>query len=118
MVEINLFKHATDAVTMSAGAVLFRDGEPGDVMYAVIEGRVELTHKGVVLDDIGPGGVVGEMALIDHEARSATATAQTDVRVVRIDEVDFTHLVQDHPTFALQVMAVMAERIRKINDLL
>ena len=73
--EINLFRNARDAVDLEAGQVLFHEGEPGDSMFAVAEGRVELAHKGKVVDTIGPGGILGEMALIDAVPRSATATA-------------------------------------------
>ena len=116
MIEINVFKHAKDTVTLPAGDVLFREGDPGDVMYAVIEGRIELTRRGTLIEDVGPGGIVGELALIEPAPRSATAEARTDARVVRVDEKDFTYLVQEHPTFALQVMRVMAERLRRTNE--
>jgi CRP-like cAMP-binding protein len=68
-----------------------------------------------VVEEVGPGGILGEMALIDTEPRSATATARTDSRVVRVDQKQFTFLVHEHPTFALQVMRVMAGRLRKAN---
>ena len=55
------------------------------------------------------------MALVDEAPRSATATAATETRVVRVDLEHFIYLVQEHPTFALQVMSVMAERLRKAN---
>ncbi|HEU5100134.1 MAG TPA: Crp/Fnr family transcriptional regulator [Roseiflexaceae bacterium] len=61
----------------------------------------------------GPGGIVGEMALIDDRPRSATAVAATDCRLVPIDERRFTFLVQQTPMFALAVMRVMAERLRR-----
>jgi CRP/FNR family transcriptional regulator, cyclic AMP receptor protein len=54
--------------------------------------------------------------LIDPAPRSADARARTDARVVRIDKRRFTFLVHEHPTFALQVMTVMAERLRKTNE--
>jgi CRP/FNR family cyclic AMP-dependent transcriptional regulator len=55
------------------------------------------------------------MALIDEAPRSATATATTEAKVVRVDKDHFNYLVQEHPTFALQVMTVMAERLRRAN---
>jgi CRP-like cAMP-binding protein len=85
-------------------------------MFAVVEGRIDLTRGGMIIEEIGPGGIVGEMALIDAAPRSAAATAGVDARVVAVDRQHFTYLVQEHPTFALQVMAVMAERLRKAND--
>src|SRR5258706_11281479 len=116
MVEINIFRHSSDSESLEPGDVLFREGDDGDVMFAVIEGEVELSRNGSRLENIGPGGILGEMALIHSRARSATATAPTPARVVRVDLKHFTYLVQEHPTFALQVMTVMADRLRSAND--
>jgi len=117
MTEINLFRQARDTVTFEAGEVLFREGELGDAMFAVVEGRFELTRAGHLIEDIGPGGILGEMALIDSAPRSATATARVTARVAPVDHKRFIYLVQEHPTFALQVMSVMADRLRKANEL-
>jgi CRP-like cAMP-binding protein len=113
--EINLFRNARDAKTLASGEVLFREGDPGDTMFAVTEGQIALARDGEVLEDVGPGGILGEMALIDSGPRSATATATAPTRVVPVDQKHFTYLVHEHPTFALQVMTIMAERLRRTN---
>jgi CRP-like cAMP-binding protein len=115
MAEINMFRNSHDAEVVQAGEVLFREGETGDAMFAVADGQVDLTHGGAVIEKIRAGGILGEMALVDDAPRSATATAATETRVVRVDREHFMYLVQEHPTFALQVMSVMAERLRKAN---
>lgn len=115
MPEINVFRNARDSVALESGEVLFREGDPGDVMFAVAEGEVELSLHGHVVEEVGPGGILGEMALIDAAPRSATAQARTAARVVRVDHERFSYLVHEHPTFALQVMTVMAERLRRAN---
>lgn len=115
MVQINVFRHAPDTEALEPGDVLFREGDDGDVMFAVAEGQVELAVDGVVVEAVGPGGILGELALIDAAPRSATATAATPARVVRVDEERFSYLVHEHPTFALQVMTVMADRLRRAN---
>jgi CRP/FNR family transcriptional regulator, cyclic AMP receptor protein len=115
MTEINIFRHASDAHEVPAGHVLFREGEPGDSLFAVAEGEVELTVGGDVVEEVGPGGILGELALVDHAPRSATAIARTPARVVQVDADRFGYLVHEHPTFALQVMTVMAERLRRAN---
>lgn len=56
------------------------------------------------------------MALVDAEPRSATAIARTDARVARVTKDEFVFLVHEHPTFALQVMSVLADRIRRANE--
>jgi len=111
-----MFRNSNEAETVAAGHVLFQEGEPGAVMFAIADGLVELTHGGAVIEKIGAGGIIGEMALVDEAPRSATATAATETRVVKVDRDHFMYLVQEHPTFALQVMSVMAERLRKAND--
>ena len=116
MTEINIFRNAKDAITLEAGAVLFVEGDPGDTMFAVAEGQIDLTRNGAVIEKVGPGGILGEMALIDSAPRSATAQAATTAHVVAVDQKHFTFLVQEHPTFALQVLSVMAERLRRANE--
>jgi len=116
MVEINLFKSSPDAYDVEAGTALFTEGEPGDVMYAVISGEIDVTLGGHVVEHVGTGGILGELALIDASPRAATATATVLSRVARVDEKHFMFLVQEHPTFALQVMAVMADRLRHANE--
>ena len=111
-----MFKHSTDVIEVEAGHALFREGESGDTMFVVIEGRVDVTHGGATIETIGAGGLIGELALIDTEPRSATAVAATPCRLATVDKQEFTFLVQEHPTFALQVMKVMAERLRRAND--
>jgi CRP-like cAMP-binding protein len=115
MTEIHIFKSSPDAVDVVAGDILFSEGDPGDVMFAVIDGEVELTHQGRVIEEVTAGGILGEMALVDTGPRSATATARTAGRVVPVDQKRFTFLVHEHPTFALLVMRVMAHRLRQAN---
>jgi CRP-like cAMP-binding protein len=115
MAEINIFRNASDALTLEPGELLFEEGDNGDVMFAVVEGEVELIRDGTPIEVVRPGGVLGELALIDAAPRGATARAKSAARVAPVDHRQFTFLVQEHPTFALQVMAVMAERIRNAN---
>jgi CRP/FNR family cyclic AMP-dependent transcriptional regulator len=116
MAEINLFRSSPDAFEIGPGEALFTEGEPGDVMYAVIEGRVDVSLGGHVVEELGPGSILGELALIDASPRAATARAAVASRVTRIDKKHFMFLVQEHPTFALQVMGVMADRLRHANE--
>jgi CRP-like cAMP-binding protein len=83
-------------------------------MYAIIEGVVEITVEGQPLDLVGPGGIVGEMALVDNSPRSGTARAKTQAKLVPIDQKRFTFLVQQTPYFSIQVMRIMADRLRRL----
>jgi CRP-like cAMP-binding protein len=117
MTQVQLFRHATDVKVFTAGQVIFREGEPGDIMYVVQEGEVDVRIGDQDIDHLGPGGIFGEMALIDSSARSATVIAAIDCRLVPIDERYFHQLVQQRPYFATEVMRVMARRLRRWMDL-
>jgi CRP-like cAMP-binding protein len=110
---LNLFRHSPDARTVPAGTVLFETGQPGDVLYVVLSGTVDIRIGGQVVESLGPGGIVGEMALIDRAPRSGDAVASSEAVVVPVDERRFLFLVQQTPFFALSVMRVMAERLRR-----
>lgn len=115
MAEINFFRNSPDLRTVPAGEVLFSEGEAGDLMYAVVEGTLHLSVGGRVVDEVGPGQIVGEMALIDQSPRSATVVAAVNTTVAPVDRKRFVYLVQEHPTFALLVLELMAERLRRAN---
>jgi len=111
----NLFRNAPDLVGVVAGTVIFEAGQPGDVMYVVVEGEVDVVAGDRVLDTVGVGGIVGEMALIDKQARSATAIARTACRLAPVNERRFVFLVHQTPHFAIEVMRMMADRLRRMN---
>lgn len=98
-----------------AGATIIKKGERGDVMYIVKEGTVEVRNGRLILDTVGPGGVVGEVALIDSGERTASVVAKTDCRLLPINEEQFVLLVERMPYFALQVMKVLADRLRRMT---
>ena len=108
-----LFRNAKETRKVAAGAVIFDEGDPGTEMFGIIDGAVELRAKGAVLRRLGHQDVFGEMALIDDSPRSLTAVAVSDTTLATIDRHRFLFLVQETPTFALNVMSVMAERIRE-----
>ena len=100
----------------ACGQTLFEKGELGDVLYIVAEGQVEIRAGEQILETIGPGGIVGEIALIDDQPRMATAIAHTDCLLTPVSRAHFLTLVQRNPRFALQVMRVMADRLRRVTD--
>jgi CRP/FNR family cyclic AMP-dependent transcriptional regulator len=111
-----LFRNETDPKHFKAGETIFSEGSPGDYMYAVIDGEVDIVKGGKVVDTIGSGGLFGEMALIDHMVRSAAARAKTDCSAAQIDEKRFLFLVREHPNFALHLMRVLTDRIRNRTE--
>jgi CRP/FNR family cyclic AMP-dependent transcriptional regulator len=97
------------------GAVIFAAGDSGREMYVVRSGKVELKIGDTLLETVGPGGILGELALVDPAPRSATAIAGADCSLVRVDQEAFDDLVRKVPGLALEVMRVMARRLRKAN---
>lgn len=116
MVTVNMFQHESHSEIFAAGEVIFREGEPGEVMYVIQEGEVELWSNEHLLETVGPGGILGEMALLDPTGRTATAIARTDCRVVPLNQTRFKVHVHHTPYFAIQVMRVMADRLRRMNQ--
>jgi len=97
----------------AAGERIFLEEEPGNAMYVVCRGAVDVISFGKVLDKVGPGGVFGEMALIDDAPRAAAAHASQPTEVAVIDKRTFLTLISEEPEFALQIMKLMAERVRR-----
>ena len=115
-VKLDMFFNEAEPRTFKAGDILFRAYEMGSEMFVVIEGEIELTIGEKVVETIGPGEPFGEMALIDQAPRVATATAITDGKLAVIPERRFLFMIQQTPYFALQIMKVMADRLRKMNE--
>jgi CRP-like cAMP-binding protein len=113
---VSLFQNSANKALLPVNTTLFESGEDGDHMYVVVKGEVDIQIGDSVVETAGPGDIVGEMALIDHSARSATAIAKTDCEVVPVDERRFLFLVQEHPLFAQHVMRVMANRLRRMSN--
>lgn len=111
-----MFANAEDTRDYPAGHVFFSLGDRGDVMYVLLKGDVEISVRDRVIETVGPGGVFGEMALIDNRERSASAKALTPVKAGTIDQGQFLYFLRTHPSFSIEVMSVMAERLRLLNE--
>jgi CRP/FNR family transcriptional regulator, cyclic AMP receptor protein len=98
-----------------AGEKVFLQDDPATHMYAVVSGRVQVITFGTVLENVGPGGLFGEMAMIDNGPRSAAALAAEPSEVALIDQPTFLALVKSQPDFSLSVMRLLASRIRRMN---
>lgn len=99
--------------TFAAGDVIFAKGDKGDKMYVIRSGEIEIERDGKVVETLSPGGIFGEMALIDGSPRAATARAKTACEVAPITEKSFLFLVHETPFFAIAVMRTLAERLRR-----
>jgi CRP/FNR family transcriptional regulator, cyclic AMP receptor protein len=104
-----------DALLFKAGSVIFREGDEARDLFVIKSGQVRIQIGNRTITELGPDSIFGEMALIDNEPRSATATAVTDVELVPVSEKQFLFLVSQTPYFALKVMRVLAKRLRATN---
>lgn len=115
MAMLDLFRRSLGFLTMPAGEVVFRAGDARGGAFVVQSGEVEIRVRDRPVEVVGPGGIFGEMALIDDQPRSATAVCLSETKLVPIDEKRFLFLVQQTPNFALEIMKVMASRLRRMD---
>lgn len=131
---VHLFEHmspadragladAVDRRTLAAGERLFRAGDPGESLFVVKSGQVELliedtAGQKIVLSVAGPGDIFGELALLDGGARSATAVALDAAELVELNRAHLLPLFQKSPAVALRLLGAMAHMTRKADDLL
>jgi CRP/FNR family transcriptional regulator, cyclic AMP receptor protein len=100
---------------LKAGETIFKEGETGKELYVIKSGQVEIRLENRLLATLEANDIFGEMALFDSTPRSATAVAKTDVALVPVSKKDFVALVSRAPTFALDIMSMLARRLREAN---
>ncbi|UQX88162.1 Crp/Fnr family transcriptional regulator [Jatrophihabitans telluris] len=105
------------------GTTLFNEGEPGDSLYIVLSGKVKLGRKSSdgrenLVAVMGPADQFGELSLFDPGPRTATAVVVTDARVGRLGKAALTQWVIDRPQIGLQLLRVVARRLRRTNTML
>jgi CRP-like cAMP-binding protein len=101
-----------DELEVPEGRVLMRQGDLGLEAFVVVEGRARASIRGKGSAVLGPGACFGEMALLHSGRRSATVTAESDMRLLVLRSRDFSALIDDVPTVARRVMEAVAERLR------
>ena len=113
MTSLDILRREPDLRSYQRGDVIFKAGDPGDSMFAVVDGMVEIRIHDATVETIAAGGVFGEMGLIDGLPRSADAVAASDCNLAVISEKRFLRLVEMMPQFALQMMRVITQRLRR-----
>lgn len=111
----DLFRHDEHPVQLAEGTELFRAGDTAREMFVLLEGKANVLVGGTVVEEAGPGALLGEMAMIEDAPRVATVIARTPCRLARLDRTRFQYLVQQNPFFAIHVMKVLVERLRNMN---
>jgi CRP/FNR family cyclic AMP-dependent transcriptional regulator len=131
--EIDLVVSRTSPREFPEDAVIIREGNPGDSLFIMVSGEVEITKQlTLVLDEDTPkervmirlkaeeGVYFGEMALLENETRSATVTALTDCSLLELHQKDFLDLIERHPTMGVKLLLrlaqVLSRHLRKTNQ--
>jgi len=110
---IPILKNEKDQRSYKAGETIFKTGDIGGLMFGVINGEVEVYVHERMVELVEAGGVIGEVSLVDDGPRSATAIAKTDCHLAAIDNHRFMLMVAQNPWFSLQVMRILADRLRR-----
>jgi len=102
------------------GETIIRQGEVGDCMYVIQDGKVEILVEGdggeVQLAVRDEGDFIGEMAIFDRDVRSATVRAMGQVRVLTVDKKNFLRRIHQDPSLAFRIVETMSRRIRELTD--
>ncbi|MGB9366910.1 MAG: cyclic nucleotide-binding domain-containing protein [Xanthobacteraceae bacterium] len=102
-------------ITFPVGSIVFNQGDPGDCMYIVQSGVIEMTIGERVVEVCGSNEAIGFMSMIDTAPRSSTARVKEPVELSIIDQRKFRFMVDEVPNFALYIMGAMARRIRGMS---
>lgn len=115
---LEVFKESEDLVEFPAGETILREGEAGNHMYVVMQGELSILIGDKVIAKAGPGEIVGEMALINSDTRSATVVADSACVLAEIDRGSFDALLKHVPDFTLHVMNVLADRLSSAYEMI
>jgi len=95
---------------------IVQEGQAGTRMYIVLEGTVAVFLAGKVVERLGPGGVFGELALVEQQPRLASVSAETDCSLQPVNRAAFLALVESSPEFAASLLTKLAERLRNLTS--
>lgn len=109
---LNEVARLLEEVVCPAGETLFVQGDYGDAMYIIIEGRVRVHSGGRTLTILEKGGVFGEMAALDPEPRSASVTALDNLRLLRLERVPFAALITSQPEITTGIIHILCQTLR------
>lgn len=99
-------------VSHPAKKIIMKEGDKGLFAYLVLEGAVAISIEGKIVEKVGPGGIFGELALVNQTARVATATADTECSLLQINRNELMNLVKTKPAFAISLLKGLAHRLR------
>ena len=113
--ELASIAQITDDVGYAPSETIFCEGDPGDAMYLIVDGRVKVHSGDDVFAELGNSQCFGEMSILDSEPRSASITALTELTLLRIQRDDFADILDDKPDISRGIIQVLTRRLREAN---
>lgn len=113
--ELDKVARAGDEIVMTPGTVIVDQGQTGREAFVVLRGDVVVKRSGRKVATLGAGDVVGELSLLDHGPRTATAICETECELLVIDQRHFRAVLEEVPTLAIKLLATLAGRIRDLD---
>lgn len=109
------------SASLRRGEILFEEGNPGDRLYIITEGKIKLGHmsddgRESLLAILGPGEIIGELTLFDPGPRSTTATAVSPVSMLSLEHRDLMEILDVNPDLAKHMLRALAQRLRRTNE--
>lgn len=119
--ELDRLLQSTTSKRLAAKETLFRKGDPGNQLYGILSGSIKVTNTGtdgkeVLFSLMGPGEVIGEIALLDSMERSATAVAVEKTEVLTLDRRELIPFLESHPRATIALAGVLAARVRRLSE--
>ncbi len=121
--NLHLIKSHCKELSFPADSIILHQDEQSFDLYIIVDGKVRVSlmsadGKEVILDILEKGDFFGELSFLDNRSRSAMVTATTDVRIMFIERDAFRRIVRDNVDIAINLLSVMASRLRKSNEMI
>lgn len=113
--DLQRIARATDEVELGVGTTVIDQGQTGREAFVIVEGTVTVRRNGKKVATLGPGAIVGELALLDRGPRSASVTCDTDCTMLVIEGRAFSGILDEVPALAHKLLASLAGRIRELD---
>jgi CRP-like cAMP-binding protein len=113
--ELSHIAQITDELEFGPEQTIFKEGDQGDAMYLIVDGRVQVHSGAQVFAELGTKQCFGEMSILDSEPRSASITALTELTLLKIQREDFTEILAEKPEISLGIIQVLTGRLREAN---
>ncbi|MGZ6345319.1 MAG: Crp/Fnr family transcriptional regulator [Candidatus Limnocylindrales bacterium] len=113
--DLELVARLADEIDVPAGKALTREGDVGHEFFVIVEGRVRVEREGQVLNTLGPGDFLGEIALVDGGPRTATAVTESNARLLVLAHREFSSLLSQYPSIQVEVLQALAHRVRHLD---